>query len=103
MKARIYIIMCMLALCGSLHAQREYQLTIEMQNGETVSYPMEKVQDVIYDKGRTFISLYGKQTFTTVVYKNTDIKSISWSEYNGKANASKEVESQETEDTQGNQ
>ncbi|MBO7069605.1 MAG: hypothetical protein J6W52_13180 [Bacteroidaceae bacterium] len=79
MKARRYILICMLAICSSIYAKR-YQMDIELMDGRTVSYAMEQVQDVIYDNGMTVIYLRGEQTVTMVIYKNEDIKEIKWSE-----------------------
>ena len=76
----------MLVLCGSMHAQ-QYQMDIEMTDGSTVSYPMTEVQDVTYDNRNTIVNLRGQETFTMVIYKNEDIKSITWTECNGEAMA----------------
>ena len=83
MKTRLYIVLIgLLTLCGSLRAQR-YQMDVTLADGSVVSYLMAKVQDVEYDNGRTIINVRGKDTFKQVIYNNTDINSISWSEYKG--------------------
>ncbi len=83
MKNRFYIaIICMLTWGGILQAQ-QYQMDVELNDGSIVSYILAKVQDVNYDEGRTIINMRGKNTYTAIVYNNTDIQSISWSEYKG--------------------
>lgn len=83
MKTRLYIVLIgLLTLCSSVRAQR-YQMDVTLADGSVVSYLMAKVQDVEYDNGRTIINVRGKDTFKQVIYNNTDINSISWSEYKG--------------------
>jgi len=78
MKIRALIVACLLALSASLHAE-QYSMDIELMNGTTVSYSMEKVKEVIYDNGHTVIYLYGEETVSMVIYKDEDIKAIKWS------------------------
>ena len=93
MKAKRWIVaMSLLTMSMALLAQSPqkananggvaYQMNIELKNGATVVYPMSNVQDVIYDNRQTIVNLHGRQTYTSVVYKNVDIKAVSWSEQN---------------------
>lgn len=84
MKAKTIMTMFMLALCGSMHAQGQ-QMNIEMMDGNTVSYQMAQVQEVVYDNGMTVITLRGQETFKMVIYKNDDIKAITWSDSDAEA------------------
>lgn len=93
MKAKRWIMaMSLLTMSTALSAQSElkananggvaYQMNIELKNGETVVYPMSNVQEVIYDNRQTIVNLHGRQTYTSVVYKNADIKAVTWCEQN---------------------
>lgn len=83
MKTRFYIVLIgLLTLCSSARAQR-YQMDVTLTDGSVISYIMARVQDVVYDNGRTVINMRGKDTYSQIVYNNTDINSISWSEYKG--------------------
>lgn len=83
MKTKLYIVLIgLLALCSNMRAQR-YQMDLTLTDGSVISYIMARMQDVVYDNGRTVINMRGKDTYSQIVYKNTDIASISWSEYNG--------------------
>ena len=93
MKAKRWIIaMSLLTMSTALSAQSElkananggvaYQMNIELKNGETVVYPMSNVQEVIYDNRQTIVNLHGRQTYISVVYKNADIKAVTWCEQN---------------------
>ena len=82
MKARLYIFILLLAVCGVSRGQ-VYQMDIELIDGSIVSYPMAKVRDVTYSGGQTIVNLRGASTYRQKVYNNDNIKNISWSPYQG--------------------
>lgn len=87
MKSRIYIIALLLMACGHAYSQQQYRMDVETQDGQVTSYLMSRVQDLTYDQDYTFINLRGRSTYTQKIYRNADIASITWTEYNASPNA----------------
>ena len=82
MKSKKYIIAWLLTICHWAYSQQQYRMDVETQDGLVTSFLMSRVQDMTYNADHTFINLRGRNTFTQKIYRNADIASITWTEYN---------------------
>ena len=79
MKKIITIMAALFAFSCTVSAQR-YQMDVATNDGSIASYLMENVNDLICQDGLTIIRMNGE---SRKEYDSREIRSISWSEYNG--------------------